>query len=63
MADFAIQNHGSIYLLEPKTPEADEWVEEHLPDNAMWMGHSVAVEHRYIGNIIDGIQGDGLIVE
>ena len=63
MADFTVQNHGTVYLLEPKTPEADEWVEEHLPDDAMWMGNSVAIEHRYIDAIVDGIQDDGLSVE
>jgi hypothetical protein len=60
--DFAVANHGSVFLLTPKTAEARDWCEQNLPDNApVWAG-SYAVEHRYIENIIHGITGDGLAV-
>ena len=63
MTDFAVQNHGTVYLLEPRTPEADEWITENLPEDVIYLGHMVAIEHRYIGEIVDGIQGDGLSIE
>lgn len=58
--DFAVANHGSIHLLIPRTEEAREWVELHLPDDAQRLGDAVAVEHRYIEPILAGIEHDGL---
>ena len=62
--DFEVQNHGSIFLLKPQTDSAVSWVEEHIgQDNGyqpMWP--SVLVEHRFIAEIVAGIQDDGLAV-
>lgn len=61
--DFTVRNEGSIFLLIPHTPAAEAWIEEHLPQDAMrWAGNSIVVEHRYICDIIDGIQADGLTI-
>jgi len=64
-ADFSIEGEGhfcTVYLLRPLTPAAFEWVEEHIPEDAPRLGNAVAVEHRYITDIVAGIQGDGLAV-
>ena len=61
-SDFIVENHGSIFLLRPVSPAASEWVSERIPEDAQWFGDAVAVEHRYIGDIVDGIQNDGLVV-
>jgi len=37
------------------TPAAFEWVEEHIPEGAQRLGNAIAVEHRYIGTIAEGI--------
>jgi hypothetical protein len=63
MPDFRLYNHGSICLLTPLTPAADDWVNEHLPDDLTTFGASIAVEHRYIAPIVDGIINDGLTVK
>ncbi len=34
----------------------------HLPPDATWWCGAVVVEHRYIGPIIGGAIGDGLVV-
>ncbi len=61
--DFTVQNHGTIFLLCPATPEAEAWVEENLPEDRMtWAGRDVVIEHRFICSIVDGIQSDGLVV-
>jgi len=60
--DFEIQNEGSIFLLRPLTPEAQNWIDENISDDAQWFGSAVAVEHRYIFDIIDGIQDAGLTI-
>ena len=63
--DFSIEGEGrfcSVYLLRPLTPVAFDWIEEHIPDDAQRMGTAIAVEHRYIGAIAEGILADGLVV-
>jgi len=62
MSDFTVQNEGTIFLLVPNTPLAQEWIEEHIPDTAQYFGDAVVVEHRYIADIIEGIQQSGLEV-
>lgn len=58
--DFSVENHGSIVLLRPLTPAAEAWIEEHIPDDAQTFGNAIAVEPRYIQDIINGIVADGL---
>ena len=60
--DFEISGGGSVYLLHPLTPAARDWIAEHLPADAMRLGDAVAVEWRYIGDIVGGAIGDGLQV-
>jgi hypothetical protein len=60
--DFEVQNHGSIFLLCPLTQSASAWVEEHLPEDILTFGRGICVEHRYISDIVAGIQRDGLAV-
>ena len=61
-SDFIVENHGSIFLLRPVSAAASDWVSEHIPEDAQWFGDAVAVEHRYIGDIVRGIQNDGFMV-
>ena len=46
--DFTVENHGSIFLLQPLTSAAQTWVDENIPEDAQYFGTAVAVEHRYI---------------
>jgi hypothetical protein len=63
MTDFTVENHGSVFLLQPHTPEATDWVTQNLNvEHWQKFGNAVAVEHRYIVDIVDGVQGDGLTV-
>jgi hypothetical protein len=41
---------------------AHDWVGGHLPEDATWWCGAVVVEHRFIGPIIGGAIGDGLVV-
>ena len=59
--DFFVENHGSIFLLQPLTPAANSWVEEHLPTARLMFGGAIAVEHRFIWAILLGLQDDGLL--
>lgn len=63
MMDFIVENHGSIFLLRPLSEAAREWATKHIPEDAQNWGDAVVVEHRYIGDIVAGIQADGLTVQ
>ena len=63
MAEFTVENHGAIFILTPHTEAGRDWADTHIPDDAQTVGASIAVEHRYIADIVRGIQGDGLLVE
>lgn len=60
--DFTVSNEGSIFLLTPLTQAAKDWVEEHLPEDRQSFGGAVVIEHRYISDIVAGIQAYGLEV-
>ena len=61
--DIKVQNEGSIYLLSSLTPAGEDWIEEHIPEDAMTWGGAIVVEHRYIEAIVVGAIADGLEVE
>jgi hypothetical protein len=64
MIDFAIENHGSIFLLKPCTKAAKAWVSENIGQKngyqPMWP--TVVLEARYVDNVLQGIANDGLAV-
>lgn len=63
VADVSVENHGTLFLVRSQTDAGKQWMDEHLPEDAQMFGDAVAVEHRYIGDIVRGMQGDGLTVE
>jgi hypothetical protein len=63
-ADVLIENHGSVALFTAMTPDANQWVEEHVQvEPWQQIGCSIACEPRYLEQIIVGMQESGLIVE
>ncbi len=77
MPDFWLGNHGTIYILTPKTEEAKKWVAKNLeqegfilstrglppPEERQTWAGGIVVEHRYIQPILEGIIRDKLTVE
>jgi hypothetical protein len=63
VADFFVQNEGSLFLLRPLTDAAHEWVGEHIPEDAQTWGDAIVIEHRYIAPIVTAAVADGLVVE
>ena len=63
-ADFYIEDHGSILLLRPQTNSARIWIDDHIGrDNGFQPYYpTVVVEHRYVADIVAGIENDGLAV-
>jgi hypothetical protein len=61
--DFEVSDGGTVSLFKPLTRAAHAWVDEHMPDDATWVGGAVVVERRYIGPVVGGAIGDGLVVQ
>ena len=62
VVDLRVQNEGSIYLLHPRTPRGQAWIDINLPEDRQSWGDSIAVEHRHILAIVQGAIRDGLEV-
>ena len=50
----------TVYILKPLTKDAWEWVNEKLDPSAMQFGGGIAIEWRYVDDIMMGIEVDGL---
>jgi hypothetical protein len=62
-ADFTIHQSGSVSLFAPITESARAWLCQHCPagDDHQYIGDSLAVEHRFIAEIIRLAIRDGLM--
>ena len=62
--DFLAENHGSIFLLRPQNEQAIAWVHEHIGSGNGFQPYwpTVVIEHRYVADILEGIQNDGLVI-
>ena len=49
----------SVYLITPLTTECGDWLRENVSEDAMYFGPSLAVEHRYVENLVLGLQEQG----
>lgn len=60
--DVLVSGSGTIYLVHGVSEAGKQWMNDHLPADAQHMGQAVAVEHRYIEDIVEGMRNDGLSV-
>lgn len=44
----------------PLSRLAHAWIAPHVPDDVIWFGGGIVVEHRFIDALLAGIQRDGL---
>jgi hypothetical protein len=58
MADFRIQDEGTIVLLYPQSEEALSWFAEHV--EAFIMYGAYVVERRFVMDILQGLAEAGL---
>jgi hypothetical protein len=63
MADFTVQHEGTIIILYPHGRDAQEWIEEHIPEDAQRWGTGIVIEPRYFDAIAEGIREAGLEIE
>jgi hypothetical protein len=62
LPDFRVSGGGTVYLVRPTTDEARDHLAENVQDDAQWFGGALAVEHRYIAPLIDGLTSAGFSV-
>lgn len=73
--DFEIKDHGSLVTLHPRNDAASAWVDEHIygqdvenlddvyaENPPQWFGDGLVIEPRYVLDIVQGIENDGLTV-
>lgn len=60
--DVLVRNEGSIYLFQPLTPRAKEWICANVQPKAQWFGTSLVVEHRYAADLAAAMRADGLVL-
>lgn len=58
--DALLENHGTIWLVRPLTQAASDWIEENVSEDRQYFGNALAVEHRFVGDIIAGMLSAGL---
>jgi hypothetical protein len=61
--DVLIENHGSVAMLTPMTPDAHQWIDGNVQIEP-WqrLGCSIACEPRCLDQIVEGLEEDGLVV-
>lgn len=60
--DLLVHGEGSIYVLRPTSRRGQRWIDEHVSDICHEWAGAIAVEHRFIGDIVRGAIADGLRV-
>jgi hypothetical protein len=51
----------SVFLIRPLTAQCDDWLTENVSDDAMYLGRSLAVEHRYVEDLVMGLRENGFM--
>jgi hypothetical protein len=58
--DFVVRSEGTMWLFTPQTSAAFEFLTEHIQPDAMYFGPSLAVEHRFVYELLVGLRKHGL---
>jgi hypothetical protein len=62
-ADFTLENHGSIFLMRPRTKRAAAWLTDTAPDDAQFFADALAIEPRYVPNVAEAARADGFSIQ
>lgn len=58
--DFLVHDEGTIWIFTPVTSAAFEFLSEHIQEGALYFGTSLAVEHRFVYDLLIGLREHGL---
>lgn len=59
--DFTLHDHGNIWLLTALNDAAAAWTHEYL-QGAMTYAGGIVIEHRFVSDIVEGIESFGLTI-
>jgi hypothetical protein len=61
--DFFVRDCYSLVMVLPQAPAAEQWVEDHVsPEGFHPNWPDLVVEPRYLDDLLEGVQSDGLTV-
>ena len=60
MVDIAVEHHGSLFLLQPLTEQAFDWLRQHVDEGGEWVVSALVVEPRDVFHILRRALEDGL---
>lgn len=60
--DLIVWNGGSLMMVRPVSDAGKEWLDQTAPDDAQFLGDSMAVEWRYIEGVVNAARDAGLEV-
>ena len=53
--DFELAGGGSVYILLPLSAAGFSWIDTNVESGALRWGRGIAIEHRYVYEIVQGI--------
>jgi len=60
---FSVEDHGSIVLVRPLTPDVSAWLDEHVDPEAQWFGKALVVEPRYVAPLVTALVDEGFAAQ
>jgi hypothetical protein len=60
--DVLVHNEGTIFLFNPLTSRAKDWIDENVQPDAHWFGTTLVCEHRYAWGLAVGMKDAGLVL-
>lgn len=61
-ADFEVENHGTIFLIRPTSEAGSDHFAELDPWHHTFHGNALAVEHRFIEDVVLRLQEDFIVL-
>jgi len=61
-ADFEVENHGTIFLIRPTSEAGSNHFAELDPWHHTSFGNALAVEHRYLEDVVHRLQEDFIVL-
>ena len=62
MTHFTIVDYGTVWLVWPLSARAADWLQETAPEQALFFHDALAVEPRYVVDVLRVIDSAGLTV-
>lgn len=62
-AGFTLARQGSIFLLTPMDRVAEKYLRENVADESSWYGRSLAIEARYVQDLVGRLRAEGFEVQ